>query len=85
MVREKTIVECVCERCGRVWIPKGPELPLHCANSNCHSAYWNRPRLERKKKEQSAEVRETLGIGPKPPWEATEAAAILRRMKNGEG
>ena len=31
-----------CKRCGHIWIPRTPELPLVCPK--CKSPYWNRER-----------------------------------------
>ena len=33
---------CKCDCCGHVWLPRGDEEPLRCAN--CKNAAWNRKR-----------------------------------------
>jgi hypothetical protein len=46
-------LECTCERCGNVWIPRPVQdgnkwttpTPIACAA--CKSPYWNRPRKEK--------------------------------------
>ena len=50
---EMKVLECTCERCKRIWIVLDGKIPVSCRF--CRNSYWNRPRLERKKKEQSGE------------------------------
>jgi hypothetical protein len=33
-----------CLRCGHTWFPRQAELPKTCANKECKSPYWDRPR-----------------------------------------
>ena len=51
------VVECTCERCGYVWFAQlarnekgkiAPVIPIACAH--CKSAYWQRPRLKKGKR-----------------------------------
>jgi hypothetical protein len=45
-VKNVVQVQCECNRCGHTWTTRLAEgqLPLQCANINCHSEYWNTPR-----------------------------------------
>ena len=38
-----------CLRCDYVWKGKTNEKPLRCANPNCGSVYWDRPRTNKTK------------------------------------
>lgn len=34
-----------CNRCGYVWVQRFPNVtPKNCANRDCKSPYWNKPR-----------------------------------------
>jgi hypothetical protein len=49
MIRRRSVLMLLCLRCGHEWIPrkaKDPSrrLPKECPL--CHSAYWDRPRIE---------------------------------------
>jgi len=47
-VYSKTVTAVRCERCGYEWIPKNPKhLPTVCANLECKSPAWNKPRQKR--------------------------------------
>lgn len=47
---ETTVEGWKCSRCGYVWPKKKHHniflIPVLCANPKCHSAFWNKPRLE---------------------------------------
>jgi len=43
MQRWIEVLECICERCGYVWICK-VDVPKRCPNPGCKSPYWNKPR-----------------------------------------
>lgn len=36
-----------CLRCGHTWYPRFDKLPGTCANTECRSPYWNRPRTRK--------------------------------------
>lgn len=40
----KEIKQVTCLRCGFKWYPRSPEPPKRCANTECRSPYWNKPR-----------------------------------------
>ena len=35
-----------CLRCGYIWLPRGKDKPIACAK--CKSAYWDKPRKDKK-------------------------------------
>lgn len=36
--------ELTCLRCGHKWKPRSDERPTVCANPDCKSPYWDKPR-----------------------------------------
>jgi len=52
-VRQKTVLECICERCGHAWQPRTSEPSLRCPG--CLSPYWQRPKTEKKQKDTQEE------------------------------
>lgn len=39
-----------CLRCGYTWFPRAEKKPQVCANRECKSPYWDRPRQQKKVK-----------------------------------
>jgi hypothetical protein len=45
-----SLPRCVCLACGHQWYPRSPLLPKVCPNDRCHSARWNEPREQDRRK-----------------------------------
>ena len=48
MIKTVSALECVCSRCGHVWLAKNKNIvPKTCANQKCRSPYWNKEKIEK--------------------------------------
>ncbi len=44
MEEQIVVKKCTCNKCGHSWIPRTQDIPTTCANAECRSPNWNRPR-----------------------------------------
>ncbi len=50
MTRALKLPTLKCLRCGYTWFPRSTEPPKVCANKECKSPYWDRPRRKKSTK-----------------------------------